>query len=277
MSYRARQMLAGHLWPALDVCEAIAEERPSHLFGLFSGGHDSLCALHVIAQHPDFTAAVHLNTGIGISETRDFVYETCEEQGWPLVEIHAEHVYEDMVLNGAGKKKHRGFPGGDASHKTYYHFLKQRSIRRLVAEQKQHDFDRIGLSTGIRLAESERRLNGALSTPVRRDGAQLWLSPILKWTHKDKDAYMAKHGLKRNPVVDMLHRSGECLCGALAQPDEIREIELFFPEVAERIHKLEREVELAGIPACRWANRLPGKISNSQIAMPLCTSCEAAA
>ena len=51
---------------ALAVIDAaVREYRPSHLFALFSGGHDSLTATAITAQHPRFTAAVHINTGIG--------------------------------------------------------------------------------------------------------------------------------------------------------------------------------------------------------------------
>jgi 3'-phosphoadenosine 5'-phosphosulfate sulfotransferase (PAPS reductase)/FAD synthetase len=268
-----QQLLDIEIWQACE--RAIEQENPSHVFGLFSGGHDSVCALHRIAQHPRFTAAVHLNTGIGIPETREYVYETCKAFGWPLIEMHAEREYEEMVLDGVKTKRgiNRGFPGGDASHKTYYHWLKQRQIRRLVREHKQHDGDRIALSTGARREESQRRMSAALAVPVRREGAQLWLNPILAFTSKDKDADMETHGIERNPVVDMLHRSGECLCGALAQADEIREIELFFPDIAQRIHDLEEKVERAGIAACRWANRLPSGVSNDQEAMPLCIAC----
>lgn len=52
--------------------EAIETHDPSHVFALFSGGHDSLTATALTAKHPRFTAAVHINTGIGIEETRDF-------------------------------------------------------------------------------------------------------------------------------------------------------------------------------------------------------------
>jgi 3'-phosphoadenosine 5'-phosphosulfate sulfotransferase (PAPS reductase)/FAD synthetase len=45
---------------------AIAEFQPTHVFSLFSGGHDSWVMLNIAKTHPQFTAAVHINTGIGI-------------------------------------------------------------------------------------------------------------------------------------------------------------------------------------------------------------------
>jgi hypothetical protein len=47
--------------------EAISEHRPSHVFGLFSGGHDSLLNRDR-REASSFTAAVHINTGVGIED-----------------------------------------------------------------------------------------------------------------------------------------------------------------------------------------------------------------
>lgn len=70
---------ASFLHSVLDA--AVEEHAPSHVFALFSGGHDSLCSTALAAKHSAFTAAVHINTGIGIPETREFVRSTCEERG----------------------------------------------------------------------------------------------------------------------------------------------------------------------------------------------------
>ncbi len=67
---------------------AVTTHRPSHIFALFSGGHDSLCSTHIASILDGFTAAVHINTGIGVEQTRQFVRRTCREQGWPLLEYH---------------------------------------------------------------------------------------------------------------------------------------------------------------------------------------------
>src|SRR4249920_2790823 len=95
---------------------AILEHRPSHVFALFSGGHDSLCSTHLASQWPEFTAAVHVNTGIGIQETRTFVRDTCREHGWPLLEYHPDaKTYEDLV-------REKGMPRGPKSHNTMYYW-----------------------------------------------------------------------------------------------------------------------------------------------------------
>src|SRR5690606_17671643 len=80
--------------PTTILAHAIAEHRPVAVFACFSGGHDSLVSTHWTMRHaPAMTEApvrvLHINTGIGIEETRRFVRETCAAYGWPLWERHA--------------------------------------------------------------------------------------------------------------------------------------------------------------------------------------------
>lgn len=260
------------------IDEAAELHKLDHVYALFSGGHDSLTSTAIAAQHPLFRGVVHLNTGIGIEETRQFVRDTCAQQGWPLVEQHAgQGRYEDLVLTRGG------FPYGSSSHNAMLFYLKQQPMRRWMQTFK----GTVGLITGIRREESWRRMGAGIATPIRRrqkDPRKVWISPILDWDKTDCGRFMADRGLPRNRVVDLLHRSGECLCGALARSDEIHEIAAWFPDVAARINRLERECEKRGIAASVWAGRDARDIHPAQEQLfskadlsPLCHSCEATA
>jgi 3'-phosphoadenosine 5'-phosphosulfate sulfotransferase (PAPS reductase)/FAD synthetase len=255
---------------ASDALEsAVSEHRPSHVFALFSGGHDSLCSTAVAAKHPAFSAAVHINTGIGIPETREFVRTTCRAQGWPLIEMHPDSkTYRDLVIE-------KGMPAGPKAHNTTYYWLKQRQVRRLVSEHKTGPKDRIALVTGIRTAESVRRMSAVMSVPVHRIGAQVWVNPILEWSKSACHRFMEAEGLERNPVVDLLHRSGECLCGALARRTEFEEIRTWYPDVAREIEGYENLAEQQGHIEDRWAVR-HRNVSRQQLRFdhPLCVACE---
>lgn len=70
-----------------------------------------------------------------------------------------------------------------------------------------------------------------------------------------------------------LHRSGACLCGALARHSEIREIEQWFPDTAAELHGYEQLARDHGHLEDVWAGNL-GPINRAQGRLPLCSSCE---
>jgi 3'-phosphoadenosine 5'-phosphosulfate sulfotransferase (PAPS reductase)/FAD synthetase len=99
------------------------------------------------------------------------------------------------------------------------------------------------------------------------------VNPILKWSGIDVSRYIEEHGLERNPVVDKLHRSGECLCGALAHPRELEWIEFWYPDVAARIRDLERQCYERGL-RYRWGHVRVAPPDPRQQMLPLCYSCQ---
>lgn len=241
---------------------------------LFSGGNDSTFLLHLFRDVVD--TAVHINTTIGIEQTRQFVRDTCVSFGVPLLEKSPPVSYRDLVLE-------MGFPG-PSLHYIMYQRLKERALR--LAHNELIDFPRrevIVYLAGRRRTESHRR---AAVPFFERDGARVWCSAIVNWTKLDIATYRARFDwFPSNPVSDMLHMSGECLCGAFAGRGEFDELKFFFPEVAEMIHDLEHEVaECANVPDYRkqwgWGSypqnhhRSRRKVSQDVKSGPLCSSCE---
>lgn len=265
MSTSMSPALAAKVWQSRAILsDAVKRHSPRGVVGMFSGGHDSLCATHIASQHAAFRGAAHMNTTIGIEATREFVRRVSMERQWRLREYRPPVSYRDIVL------KH-GFPG-PGSHLFMYTRLKERCVRQLMRDLQHRPGDRVALVTGVRLAESTRRMGHV--KPVQKEGGKLWVAPILHWTDDDKNEYMAFHGLPRNPVVDQLCMSGECLCGAFASPGEIAEIEAAFPVVAAEIRALEAEARAAGVHAV-WGTRPPSETREPKRAGPMCHSCEA--
>lgn len=250
------------------IDQAVQEHAPVAVFALFSGGHDSLTAAAITARHHAFSAAVFIDTGTGIPRTTEFVRRTCAERGWRLIELSPDGKrYEDLI-------REQGFGSGPKSHSTAYYWLKQRQIRRLVREHKASPRDRIVLTTGVRVEESTRRMTAALAVPVRRDGAQVWVNPILDWTAVDCSRFIDAEGLTRNEVVDTLHRSGECLCATLFARGDRAEVLTWAPEMVSRVEVWEAIAREAGHTNCSWGVALP-PVSRDQLALdlPLCSSC----
>lgn len=211
----------------------------------FSGGNDSTTLAHLFRQDVDF--ALHANTTIGIEETRDFVRNTCEEWGLSLIERtppRETDQYRHLVLTRERGKKGQalgGFPG-PAMHFKMFQRLKERAIeqvrREIVTNPRR---ERFVVILGRRRSESQRRSRISV---VDRRGSRLNVSPLVNWTKADLNTYrlrMAREGnpLPRNTASDLIHMSGECLCGAFAAPGERDEIAYWFPGPFEQIAELE--------------------------------------
>lgn len=202
---------------------------------LFSGGNDSTTLAHMFQGAA--THAIHANTTIGIELTRDFVRNTCEEWGLPLIEKtppREDDHYRSLVLD-------QGFPGPGHHYKMFQR-LKERGLRaarrELVTDPRRQ---RVVFIAGRRRAESKRRAN----IPANgREGSIVWVSPLIHWTKPDLNTYRLMQGnVPRNQVSDAIHMSGECLCGAFASPGERDELEYWFSEQIDLIHELEAELQ----------------------------------
>lgn len=270
-------------WLNITITRAREEQhRPRQLVAtcvLFSGGNDSTTLAHLFRGRA--THALHANTGIGIEQTRQFVRETCADWGLPLLERRSpypEDDYERMVAE-------RGFPG-PGQHWKMYQRLKEHALdeirRRDLGLARSRTRAALWLA-GRRRAESARRSQlGAAGTQVplaEYDGAVIWASPLAHWTKLDLNTYRLMHpDVPRNEVSDLLHMSGECLCGAFAKPAELELIAEHFPGTAERIRALEGAARAAGHPEylCRWGHGLAGRYLRAYKAGRLCGDCSPA-
>jgi len=257
-----------------DLQRALNDWGPNTIFAGFSGGGDSLVATHLLHELRDDVAALHINTGIGMKRTRQYVRDTCEEQGWDLEEYKAEengYSYDRMV-RGEAKGVPGGFPG-PPMHYIYYRRLKQRQIEAAHREHKGKYGGKILLVTGIREDESEIR-SGYANQKVQHESGVVWLNLIYSVSAAEKQKYISTRGLDTNPVSDVYGMSGECLCGAFDE-DGGRLCELKHacqkfgePETYQRIIDLQQEVK--GRFPWRWDQRRPNwydRAKNGQLAI----------
>lgn len=231
---------------------------------LFSGGNDSTVLAHLFRERA--THAIHANTTVGIEETRQFVRDTCQDWGLPLLEETPDTTYRDLVIE-------QGFPG-PGHHFKMYQRLKERGLRqarrKLVTNGRK---ERVLFLAGRRRDESARRAEIPFH---EREGSVIWASPLALWTKLDMNTYRQMEGdVPHNEVSDHLHMSGECLCGAFAKPGELDLIGEFYPETAKQLRELEEEVRAAGweSPKCFWGHGKGGANLSEQRVGALCTSC----
>jgi phosphoadenosine phosphosulfate reductase len=255
---------------------------------LVSGGHDSLTAMHLAYQSDavDLDGIVHINTGIGVPKTRQFVRERADsldlsyyEVGRPN-EIANGHEYRYRSEDYSVLIREYGFPGPGA-HKWMYLNLKEKPLQRFLNEFGEP----VTLVSGVSKHESDRRMEN-----VADEGEQSYLgcptiAPLVEFTALDVRRYRRALDLPMNPVVDTLEMSGECLCGAYSDRGELRMLRLFYPAVYRRIRGLEARVSAAAAledgpdeEYTHWGhNRLKERerdVLDDTGQMLLCTSCE---
>jgi len=237
------QSLDDAIAEAHGIIRAADEEfgAADHRFALFSGGDDSTVMLHLVANAVPTVHAVHINTGWGIEDTRQFVLRTAAQFMVPLLELKTD---PDWYANDV---RRNGFPQ-PMTHTVMYHNLKRQRLRELKASVKRHRRDLVTYYTGERAYESERRM-GYGGTTARRDDGATWVNPIHFFDVRLMNEYRERFDLPRNPVSATIHRSGECLCLAMMRPGEWDEVLLWYPDdpTVRRIVALQAELEDEGV------------------------------
>ncbi len=250
---------------------------------LFSGGNDSTVLAHRCRDHYDGLAFI--DTGTAVPGVAEFIREYAHWLDKPLRVMHASDAYRRMVLGGdvlrdGTVRTGLGFPG-PAMHGRAYGALKENQIRALLRESKtgHQRRSRVLFLTGLRRAESRRRANREPINRERRSSA-VFANPLLNWSSAHMAAYRRAHRIPESDAAALLHRSGECNCGAFASAEHERAmLKALYPDFFASIEALETEADAAGLRWCRWggydragnratqaAKRAPG---------PLCEACDA--
>lgn len=271
--------------PDAIVAKAKADYSPIATFCLFSGGGDSQAL--ALRCRDAYDALAFIDTGTALPGVIEHVREFAAWIEKPLREMREFEddpwqAFRNLVL-GLDEDRERtpdwrplGFPG-PGQHGRAYNRLKERQIERLLRETKvgHHRYAKVLFLTGVRRAESARRAKRASITKKR--GA-IFANPLIDWGNAATRIYREAAGAPASDVAALMHRSGECNCGAFAvEHDERAMLKSLWPAWWARIEALEAEAEAAGQRWCRWGgfdvdgNRAGG---DAEPAGELCTSCE---
>lgn len=251
---------------------AIQLFNPVAVYVGFSGGNGSTSATHWMMTNAPGCEVFHSNTGIGIEATRQHVRDTCRAYGWKLHEIRAKEDcgqdYDDLCLR-------HGFPGPDG-HQMMYSRLKERCVRLLVKRAKEGHPRRakVLIASGICHDDSEVRM-GYAGREINLVGSQLWINPLYWWTKEQREAYRRASGMPINEAAQALGMSGECGCGAFAQPGELERWRKVDPGFGDRIDRLQERVLERGY-TWNWEGRPPKGGHNpaqEHLFAPMCTGC----
>ena len=253
--------LEEHVTEAHQIIEdAIGRWRPESVWAAFSGGNDSTVMLDLVHEYVD--GVFHVDTTIGIRQTAEFVRATSEAYGLPLEVRRPTKSYLEIV-------RERGF-FGPSDHEWAYRLLKKDAVRQFKRDMlPPRESSCLMLLTGMRAHESRTRL--AHGSGDRLEERIAWVNPIRHFTNNEMRLYReARPQVPRNPVNDVLGKSGECLCGCFSHPVELELIRELDPTTAAKIEGLQVELEAVGSPYATWG---PGGVASGGQAGPLCADC----
>lgn len=183
----------------------------------FSGGRDSLVALHLTLQVYPIIPVMFVNTSIEFPETLSYVRQLAEAWRLNLFEVKPQ-------VNFWRLTEEQGIPVAGRGNTTFMRDLSQRagvklsnSCCRRMKETPARQFYREhrieGVVTGLRVSESlMRKMNfadyGALRYSTTYGTLVSW--PLYAWTDRDISDYIALHGLPVNPLYEMGYNRVGC-------------------------------------------------------------------
>lgn len=272
------------LKPEEIIVKAKQEYNPIKSYCLFSGGKDSSSVAFSCKDYYD--ELVFIDTGTGLPGTIDHVKEFANFIDKPIKILqHEYNIFPYLVLGGTGpdgvEYKPLGFPG-PKQHTIAYHRLKDRLVQKLIKDTKSElnakKTNNIMFLTGLRRAESVRRKN---REPIDKKGSAVFVNPLIDWENKEVDNYVKDNNFPISDVYALLHRSGECQCGAFASKGEREMIKDLYPQWFENnIAWLEIEAEKRGLKYTKWGYKyIPiayrkFAIKEQEENSNLCSSCE---
>lgn len=219
---------------------AIDEHKPVAVHILFSGGGDSALTTHktlAFCEERGIRAqVVSVNTLLHGDGWPEFIGDYVKRAGWPFAMYTNPDpgFYERWCVRF-------GFPYTPRGHLTMQNRLKLRAIEQLVRDSKTRRMDRVMLVTGFRKYESKRRM--ATSNPIQREGAKVWVNPIYWYSDEQKHLELADLALPHNPYKDKWGISGDCGCGAFAEPGEYERVKRYFPGLGRKLEEVSCKVK----------------------------------
>jgi 3'-phosphoadenosine 5'-phosphosulfate sulfotransferase (PAPS reductase)/FAD synthetase len=217
--------------------EVIKTNNINSIYVLFSGGRDSLVALHLSKTVSDMLKleikALHVDTTISTPGNLEYVKEVCKELEVDLVIQRPKYDFFTLVNKW-------GFPTTTRRWCCYH--LKIEPLKEFF---KNVDTSKILLTDGIRADESWRRREFP-KFGWHRHFKCLNYHPIFEWSKEDVREYIRIKNLKENPLYEKLPRVSECWCTAFKTIKQFKILKHEWPELFSKFVEAEASLKTGG-------------------------------
>lgn len=243
------------------------------LYGLCSGGKDSMTACWIAHRITPLKAIITIDTTIGLPCSIEAAKKLADLLQIPHIVLIAPSLkdgdersaYEQYVAK-------YGFPH-QPNHQMVFIYLKWKPLSRFAKAQSK----RIGFVSGTRSAESRRRFGNC--QPLKIDPshkAMVWVAPIIDYSTAECWDIVRSNNLPLSDSYQTIHLSGDCLCGAFADSGEAEMLKVFYPDIAERIALLERKYKDQVIKNGGWGNgsQMNNVLCQKGIDQYVCADCQ---
>lgn len=221
------------IWSVKTISSLIKEADP---YVLFSGGRDSLVTLHIVSKVAEVfgknVTAIHVDTTVSTPGNREYVEEVCKNIEVKLVTLKPRMDYFSLVEKW-------GFP--TATRRWCCYHLKIEPIKNFISKVPGTKV----IFDGIRAEESHRRRNYPV-IGFHKHFRCLCCHAIFTWSSDDVKSYIAKNGLRENPLYKLFPRASECWCTAFKTVNQFKALKLHFPDLFSKFVELESKLKGGG-------------------------------
>jgi len=215
-------------------------------FVLFSGGRDSLVALHLAIRAADAAntkvTAVHVDTTVSTPGNLDYVKNTCKDFGVQLVVVRPKKDFFTLV-------KKWGFP--TVTRRWCCYHLKIEPLKRFLLSVEDRKF----VVDGIRKNESPRRREFP-KIGYHKHFKCLNYHPIFDFSSENVKAYIKANRLKENPLYGIFPRATECWCTSFKTVTQFIELKKYFPDFFQKFVEAEASLKKGGSALFRNGRRI---------------------
>ncbi|MEM3871938.1 MAG: phosphoadenosine phosphosulfate reductase family protein [Nitrososphaeria archaeon] len=219
-----------------EFSKIVKENNIKNIYSLFSGGRDSLVALHITnifcKKYNVKLKAVYVDTTISTPGSMEYVKEVCDSINVHLDVVKPRQDYFKLVEKW-------GFP--TATRRWCCYHLKIEPLKTYFTTQLQ---DRIVVD-GIRMKESFKRKSFP-KIGFHKHFKCLCYHPIFEWDKDDVLNYIKEFDLKENPLYKFYPRATECWCPAEKTVNQFKQLKKTHPELFNKLVELEGRLRNGG-------------------------------